>query len=68
MTDRLQGNIAILTGYLVLFAASVDRMLAVALVAALVVGYCAYRLRPHPRFPGILTTRLPARGRDSSGL
>lgn len=44
MNSRLQGNIAILTGYLLLLAASIDRWLAVALIIVLLLAASAYRL------------------------
>lgn len=45
MTSRLQGNIAILTGYLLYLAATVNPWLALALVVVLVLVVSAYRLR-----------------------
>lgn len=45
MTTNIQGNIAILAGYLVLVAAMIDLRLAVLLVVALAVGVSAYALR-----------------------
>ena len=45
MKARLQGNLAILTGYLVFFAATVDGRLAAALACLVVLALGVYKVR-----------------------